>query len=120
MKRISLIMLLSALLGVSCEKETTEKKCFASECSEEAVIKDLTGLDGCSVVFELKDGTRLIPERRVYIQAPTPEDDPIYYFEPKAGDSVRVSYIESFAITSCMAGKVVFFTCITACDRTEY
>ena len=119
MKHVSLIILLSALISASCEKETTEKKCFASGCSEEAVIKDLTGLDGCGVVFELKDGTRLIPERRIYIQAPTPEDDPLYYFDLQVGKSVRVSYIESFAITACMAGKVVFFTCITSCDQPE-
>jgi hypothetical protein len=116
MKYIVIIFLLSI---ASCDSETSEIKCYAQGCSEEAVVKDLSGLDGCGVFLELKDGTRLIPERRTYVQAPTREEDPLYYFDLQVGKSVRVSYLESFAITTCMAGKVVFFTCITACDNTD-
>lgn len=114
MKYVVIILLLSIM---SCDSETSEIKCNAEGCSVEAVVKDLTGLDGCGFVLELTDGTRIIPERRTYIQAPSREDDPLYYFDLQAGKSVRVSYIESLAITSCMAGQVVFLTCITACDK---
>jgi len=116
MKYTLIIILLSLF---SCGSELNEVKCYPSGCSEEALVKDITGLDGCSIVLELKNGTLLIPERRTYIQAPKKEEDPLYYFDLRAGQSVRVSYVESLAVTTCMAGKVVFITCITALDNQE-
>jgi hypothetical protein len=115
--KYSVIILLLSL--ISCGSELNEVKCYPSGCSEEALVKDITGLDGCSIALELKNGTLLIPERRTYIQAPTKEEDPLYYFDLRAGQSVRMSYVESLAMTTCMAGKVVFLTCITVCDKTE-
>lgn len=115
--KYSVIILLLSL--ISCGSELNEVKCFPSGCYEEALVKDITGLDGCSIVLELKNGTLLIPERRTYIQPPTKEEDPLYYFDLRAGLSVRVSYIESLAMTTCMAGKVVFLSCITVCDKPE-
>jgi hypothetical protein len=86
--------------------------CPALCCEQTAVVKDLTGLDGCSIGLELGNGEILIPERRVYVQEPKPEDDPAYYFEFVAGDTICIAYEEVDLMTSCMAGKDVFLTCI--------
>jgi len=86
--------------------------CFPQECHTKATVKDLTGLDGCGLVFELEDGTILEPERRTYVQPPKPEEDPLYYFELVAGQKVVIGYESSNAGSICMAGDVVFVTCI--------
>ena len=82
-------------------------------CSVNASEEDFTGLDGCGLMLVLDDNTRLNPVRRVYIQAPKPEEDPLYYFELKAGQKVKIAYKESSGGDVCMAGKLVFITCIT-------
>lgn len=113
MKYTALLVGLVSFLSYGCGDETKITNCFPVGCEKEAVVKDLSGLDGCGLVFELKDGTRLIPERRVYIQAPSQQDDPIYYFEFKDGDKVKISYQDSQLLGACMAGKIVFITCIS-------
>jgi len=109
MRALSLILTL-ACIGASCEKKDSD---VAPACAEVATVKDLRTLDGCDFVLELKDGTRLIPERRVYIQAPKQEEDPIYYFQMKDGEKVTISYRDTELLGACMAGKIVFVTCIT-------
>ena len=83
-------------------------------CSEEATVVDLTGLDGCGLVFELKDGTRLNPLRLTYIQPPRPDEDPIFYYEMKAGARVKIGYRDPDEPYGdvCMAARIVFITCI--------
>ncbi len=110
MKILGFVLAMAGLL--KCEGTTEVIDCYALECAQVATVKDLTGLDGCGMVLELNEGTRLIPERRVYIQAPKPEEDPLYYFELVAGDKVQISYEESLALSACMSGKIVFITCI--------
>ena len=90
-----------------------------SGCGLKAEVKDLSGLDGCDIGLELSDGTLLIPERRVYIQAPKPEEDPAYYFEFVPGDKVCIAYNEVDLVTVCMAGKTVFLTCIKKISENE-
>jgi hypothetical protein len=85
-------------------------------CNTTVSVVDFTGLDGCGLMLVLEDGSRLIPERRVYIQAPKIEDDPIYYHELVAGQKLRIAYKETDMTTVCMAGKSVFVTCITKID----
>jgi len=85
----------------------------ATGCEKLATVTDLTGLDGCGLMFVLEDGTRLNPERRQYFVAPKKEDDPLYYFELLAGQKVKIAYNETNAPNACMAGKTVFITCIT-------
>jgi len=82
-------------------------------CSEIASVVDFTGLDGCGLMLVLEDGTRLNPEKRVYVQAPKREDDPLYYFTLLAGEKVKISYKETDGMDACMAGKRVFITCIS-------
>ena len=85
-------------------------------CSESAEVVDFTGLDGCGLMLVLTDGTRLNPEKRVYVQAPKREDDPLYYFTLVAGDKVKISYKAIDGADICMSGKTVFITCITKID----
>jgi len=87
-------------------------------CSVPAIVRDLTNLDGCGFVFELNDGTRLIPvwEWGRCGTPPLPQgatEDPLYNFEYWDGRAVLIEYIErnDFA-TVCMAGKTVKITCI--------
>lgn len=82
-------------------------------CNVKASVEDFTGLDGCGLMLVLEDGTRLNPEKRVYIQAPKREDDPLYYFELKAGEKVMIAYKDTDGVDVCMGGKRVFITCIT-------
>lgn len=82
-------------------------------CSEIASVVDFTGLDGCGLVLELENGTHLNPEKRVYLQAPKKEDDPLYHFTLIAGEKVKIAYKETSSMDACMSGKSVFLTCIT-------
>mgnify|MGYP001203940621 CR=1 FL=1 len=109
MRLFSLTFILLALWQCDTEKVIT---CFPQECTTKATVKDLTGLDGCGLVFELEDGTILEPERRVYVQPPNPEEDPLYYFELKANQRVIIGYESSNAASICMAGELVFIPCI--------
>ncbi|MFZ5973032.1 MAG: hypothetical protein ACOYXA_15700 [Bacteroidota bacterium] len=114
MKLFAFTLLMAGLLRC----ETTEViTCFPTDCNQLATVVDLTGLDGCGSVLELVDGTRLEPERRTYIQPPKPEEDPLYHFELKVGDKVKISYRESDMGSVCMAGKVVFITCIQSVQQ---
>ncbi|MCU0398469.1 MAG: hypothetical protein MUC73_10235 [Cyclobacteriaceae bacterium] len=109
MRILALILVVTSL----CQCDTTEViVCFPQRCSIQATVKDMTGLDGCGLMFELQDGTLLEPERRVYVQPPKPEEDPLYYFELKANDKVWIDYRSSSASSICMAGEIIFITCI--------
>ena len=113
MKGIGIILLL-VLIGASCDKKESN---VAPACLQEATVNDLRSLDGCDFVFELTDGTRLIPERRVYIQAPNQQDDPMYYFQMKDEEKVTISYRDTQLLGTCMAGKIVFITCISSTKK---
>ncbi len=96
-----------------------KKKVGWNLLSQEATVEDLRSLDGCDFVFQLADGTNLIPERRTYIQAPSKEDDPLYHFEMKDGEKVKINYRDSELLGACMAGDIVFITCITLLEPNE-
>ena len=93
----------------------TEIKCYAP-CGHVATVKDLSGLDGCGFVLELENGSRLIPQKLTYVQAPDPNQDPGYYFNFVDGQKVCFDYRETDGADACMAGKLVFLTCIKVCD----
>ncbi|MEQ8362089.1 MAG: hypothetical protein RH948_04415 [Cyclobacteriaceae bacterium] len=87
--------------------------CGAEPCGTVAQVVDKTGLDGCGLMFQLPDGTLLEPEFRTYIQTPTVEQDPLYHFNLKAGQTVKIDWVASKELASiCMAGPIVFITCI--------
>jgi len=113
---IALVFLLSLF---QCHSSSELDTCSDSGCATEAKVVDMTGLDGCGIMFELADGTRLEPERRTYITAPTIEEDPLYHFELKVGQQVKISWEESLALSACLAGPIVFVTCITECKKPD-
>ena len=116
MKGLVIPILLVSLF--QCGKDANETNCENSSCSTEATVVDMTGLDGCGLMFELADGTRLEPEIRTYIKEPTIEEDPLYHFDLKAGQVVKIDWVESTDMASiCMAGPIVFITCITTCKK---
>ncbi|MEQ8304245.1 MAG: hypothetical protein RIB47_12700 [Cyclobacteriaceae bacterium] len=105
------------LLGLlQCDNNDNASDC-TGKCEVEATVVDMTGLDGCSIMFELADGTRIEPERRTYVTAPSIAEDPLYHFDLKVGQKVRISYEESLALSICMAGPIVFVTCISECEK---
>lgn len=82
----------------------------ATQCEEDnlacpdgvdAEFIDLTGLDGCSWLLELEDGTRLEPVNL---------ND--FEIEPQEGLKVEVSYKEVEMFSTCMAGLIVELSCI--------
>lgn len=97
--------------------ELEEVKPIQCGFSEIAVVKDLSELDGCGFALELPDGSKLIPQRLVYIQAPDSAQDPAYYFQFKADQKVCFSYRETDGVDACMAGKLVFLTHIQVCEE---
>lgn len=109
------------LLGLfQCDRDSDLESCDKSSCGTTATVVDLTGLDGCGLMFELADGTRVEPEMRTYIQAPTAEEDPLYHFALQAGQTVKIDWVESTGMASiCMAGPVVFITCISECKKPD-
>jgi hypothetical protein len=117
---VSGLLVVLSFLQFRCEQRDCEcvlsPKC--SGCGLRAEVKDLSELDGCDIGLELTDGTILIPERRVYVQAPKPEEDPAYYFEFIPGDEVCIAYNEVELMTACMSGKTVFLTCIKKVSNT--
>ncbi len=117
MKRILIYILPLVTLAACKESPIIEENPDA--CSITATVKDLTGLDGCNFVFELTDGTKLIPERRTYIQAPSAEADPVYYYQFKDGAKVQIGFQDSQALSACMAGRMIFITCIKNLPATE-
>jgi len=108
-----LIFSLLLTLGLQSCGDTYTIICGTEPCGTIAKVVDMTGLDGCGLMFELPNGTRLEPEFRTYIQAPTVDQDPLYHFNLKAGQTVKIDWEESKELASiCMAGPIVFITCI--------
>lgn len=89
-------------------------------CSTYATVRNLTGFDGCDYVFELEDGSRVIPLRLIRCGTVSPEGrtsetetDPLLAFEFVAGKRVRISYEVTDNMSACMVGPVVRITCLT-------
>lgn len=119
MKKIFLLLFASALAFQGCNDDEPETR-----CTTYAIIRDLTGLDGCGFVFELADGRRLEPHR-TYLFCGTPPlpkeitEDPLYNFELVDGKLVKIGYRETGAASICMAGPVVKITCIEEVTNTQ-
>src|SRR5689334_11906504 len=108
------LLLIGYLLAVGLLTCSDEQRTYSppADCNKEATVVDYTGTDGCGLMLELTDGTRLTPLRLVYVQAPTPEEDPMYYYELKVGEKVFISYETTKALDTCMGGTIVFIKCI--------
>lgn len=90
-----------------------------TRCREFAVVRDLSGLDGCGYIFELRNGKRLLPVLPL-IRCGTPPlppevtENPLYGFEFREGKMVWITYEPAADVTTtCMAGPPVIITCLT-------
>lgn len=118
MKTLVLLLTLS-LFVVGC----TEENEVEPTCSVRATVRDMSGLDGCGWVFELSNGTKLIPYWTWFCGTPPlPKemtDDPLYNFEYVDGKQVLISFeIMNDVATVCMTGEVAKITCIS--ERTQH
>lgn len=81
----------------------------AIKCNKKATVKDMTGLDGCGLMFELENGEKLMPEN--------PENMPASLHD---GQQVSISftYLED-RVSACMAGKIVSIECLEELNREK-
>jgi len=111
----SLFLLCAVIFG--CKDEPVRKN-----CGTPAIVRDLTSLDGCWFVFELNDGTRLIPVWDIMYcgTAPLPKEvteDPLYNFQYTDGKKVIIGYEERpDHVNDCTAGRSVKITCLEVVD----
>jgi hypothetical protein len=109
MKKGSVIMLVVLVFAFGCDNQEVQKN---NNCSTLAIVRDLTGLDGCGWVFELKDGTKLEPVLNVHL--PRDVDYALADFEFVDGKTVLIDYeTVPNAVSSCMVGPIVRITCIS-------
>ena len=105
---------LIVLLFSTCSTNDVEPD---PQCSIPATVRDMTGLDGCGFVFELNDGTRLIPYMLFFCGTPPLPDevteDPLYNFEFVDGKKVFIEYELRDQPNICMVGPVAKITCIS-------
>lgn len=111
MKKVGVFILIAIGFG-GCNDSAT------NVCSTPAIVRDLTGLDGCGWVFELQDGTRLEP--LMIFRCGTPPlakeitEDPLYNFEFVDGKPVLIDYeLVENGVSICMVGPVVRITCLS-------
>jgi hypothetical protein len=120
MKRLlPLLFAIVALAGCSSDEPGKDKS--TTSCSTPAIIKDMTGLDGCGYVLQMQDGSLLEP--LIVFRCgtpPIPENepaDPMAGFELIDGKKVMIDYVPlDSAVSICMVGRVVRITCITEVD----
>jgi hypothetical protein len=114
MKKLALAVCTILLLSTCSTQDELETK-----CSTPATVRDLTGLDGCGWVFELNDGTKLIPLIIGFCGTPPVSkeitENPLYDFEFINGKKVFIDYepIHVGMVNACMVGETVKITCIS-------
>lgn len=116
MKTSTALVFLLAIFSACNEEHITKN------CGTPATVRDLTGLDGCGYVFELSDGTRLIPTWDILYcgTPPLPKEvteDPLYNFQYADGKSVIIGYeLRPKVVTACMGGTPARITCVEESD----
>lgn len=113
MKKLFFVLSAFFFTAASCDRDHTT----TNKCSIPAVVKNLSGLDGCSYAFQLNDGTIIEPYRMLYCGTPPlPKEiteDPLYGFSWIDGKKVKISFTEIDSIVStCMKGKIAKITCL--------
>ena len=121
MKRL-IPFLLIVITIFSCQEESEELMICGTgtgQCTTPATVRDITGLDACfGFVFELEDGTSLLPVVTFYCGTePFPDyvqDDPLHNFEFVNGKKILIDYelVESDLVDACMVGQRAKITCL--------
>ncbi|MBT1703041.1 hypothetical protein [Chryseosolibacter indicus] len=109
MKLLTLLSLLVAVSFSNCSENAE------ASCKTKATVRDLTGLDGCGYVFELEDGSRLVPVLSA-THTEGKDKDALSGFEFKEGKVVLIDYKLTASVTTCMSGATVEITCISTLD----
>ena len=102
--RILQIALLIAILTMGCKKsKTTAVSEIGCDGGEVLTLKDLTGLDGCSWVFEQANGNKLEPTNLAeQLSSPENKQYRVIYKTRTNGGSI------------CMVGNLIEIVCIEA------
>jgi len=87
-----------------------EPECASCNCSTPATVVDLTGLDGCGIVLELEDGSRLEPWVDSAGDCVTMTGLDASKWED--GAKVYIDYDVFSAVSICMVGERARITCI--------
>lgn len=91
------------------EEENGDTTATVLTCNTRATVKDMTGLDGCGLMFELENGEKIMPEN--------PDSMPGYLRDGlKVG--ISFTYLED-RVSACMAGKIVSIECLEELDKEE-
>lgn len=103
----SILLALGLLVGCQKEKSIEPIICYIqpTDCNTPAIVRDLTGLDGCGKVLELANGQRLEPNGAIWRG-----------FTPTNGQHVLINYVTISAASICMVGQTVEITCIHAVE----
>nr|WP_295868108.1 hypothetical protein [uncultured Chitinophaga sp.] len=73
-----------------------------SSCRYAGVVKDLSGIDGCGLMIEMKGGVLL-----------QPAEFAVPGFTLKAGQAVKFDFMElKDRASTCMSGRIVRIECI--------
>ncbi len=121
MRHFSLFTLFVCLFLMACPSRKTplEETASAStqlvtanqntECSTYAMVKDFTGMDGCSILFELNNGDKLLPSEM-----------PLMDFTLEANQAVRIDYdIIMDGVSACMMeSQIIKVNCINLIAMT--
>jgi hypothetical protein len=118
MKTSIQILFAFCLLTTACKEESV------ATCGTLATVRDLSGFDGnCGWVFELSNGTRLVPEIIGYCGSPPPsrevtDNNPLYDFQFIDGKKVFIGYVPtSDRGNLCSAGAHVKIICLQEIDQ---
>lgn len=98
MKIIKILLITCIAVGTLSASKCKEKSPDLDKCGNIGEVVDLTGLDGCGLVIELKD------------EKLEPMSWPDHY-TPQAGDKIAFDFTEVDGASICMVGKIVKVTC---------
>lgn len=101
-----LLVLFIASISLAATCDSSKEMSANSTCNTEAIIKDFTGLDGCSLLIVLNNGDKLLPADI------TDESFDMDHFVD--GQKIRFAYttVEG-GMSVCMAEKAIInITCI--------
>lgn len=102
--RITGIILIAGLLFSGCRTESRTEASRAV-CQYSALVVDKSDLDGCRMLFQLRDDELLNP-----VEWTDPQPEII------VGEQYIIDYQEIPVANICMAGKTVRITCITSAE----
>jgi len=122
MKKLTLTLFALSALLLSCSEERID----TAKCGIPATVRDLTALNVCgSYVFELEDGTRLVPvwDMGYCGTPPLPKEvteDPLYNFQFIDGTKVIIGFEERKDVSvMCVAAKPAKITCLEIVEEGQ-